>query len=1307
MAEMVVEKYGVIQFNGKDYDHWKFRMEIVLDNHSVRHCILEEKQNPDETFLSQDKKCKAIIIQCIANSHLQYVKDKNTAHQMWKALEGVFQRKGIASQLYLRKKILTLKLQESDILETHFIKFDGLIRELRSVGAKLEEIDVVCHLLLTLPKSFDGMVTALETLEPKKLSLEFVKGKLLDQEMKMKNQQESEADGSTAVFYSNSKNQFDDYKKYRHGNGHQNHRGGQQQGQHWHAEQTKQYRCHNCGKIGHKRSECRQRKQANQAEVLPESSEESIAFIATGTKAIEQETGDITKWYVDSGATDHMINSIKHFNSVQDLEKPIKVYVAKLNEYVEATKIGNIEILLDVNGCVKKAQIKNVLFVKDLSHNLFSVRKVEKEGFKVVFEQGRVDIYKNDVCLHSGIRVRNLYEIQFKVPINKEYSAYACKPLVYDLDIWHNRLGHLSHDNIKKLENIVKGLNVDKVNVKNDPCKICMESKICRLPFSKKTGRVTKRPLELIHTDVCGPISPETVDGFRYFLTFLDDYTHFTIVYLLKHKSEVYNHFKNYEAKVTAKFQTKIERLCCDNGTEYFSKDFQSFCKAKGIEVCSTIPYTPQLNGAAERLNRTLVEKARAMILQSKLPKDMWGEAILCATYIANRSPTTALPQNVTPAELFYNKKPNLQNLRTFGCIAYYHIPKEKIKGKFDPRGKVCIMIGYTHNGYRLWDTEEKQVVLARDVRFDENKNCQDLIEKKTKISKEDEKETKDESVPNDEIQNAKAQEENIIRERRTRKQPAYLADYETEIDHMILSAQAFVDDVPISYENCKTKDDYKYWKEAIDEEVKSLNKNFTWTLVKKPENAKLIDSKWVFKIKKDSDGEILKYKARLVARGFMQRKGYDYEETYAPVARLSTVRALLAVINFKNLIAEQMDVKSAFLHGILNEDIYMKIPDGVETEDKNLVCKLNKALYGLKQASHCWNSRFNKFATEQNLIQSANDPCLYTKMSNNITYLLLYVDDIILAGNNIQEIVRLKSELTRTFNMQDMGILKQFLGISIRRTNEGMFLNQNAYLKTVLMRFGMDECKSLKTPMENGLKLDSKGEVVKDKPVRQLIGCLMYAALGTRPDINAALNYCSRFQSKPTEALWSALKRILRYVSGTLNLELFFDKNIGIELIGYADADWAGDESDRKSTSGHIFKVFGSTVCWSTRKQSTVAVSSTEAEYVALAEAAKESIWLSNLLDDLGIAKTITVIYEDNQSCIKLTEKWEHKRLKHVDVKFNFVKDLVKDNVIEIKYITTKEQIADILTKTITGQQFIKLRLALGLRSSFIEEGC
>ncbi|KMQ83238.1 copia protein [Lasius niger] len=440
-----VEKYGIVQFDGNDYDHWKFRMKVILDQHEVKECIERERADPDDAFTKKDRKCKSLIIQCIANSHLQYVKDKANAYQMWRALEAVFQRKGIASQLYLQKRLLSMKLIEGKSLEKHFLKFEETVRELKTVGAKLEEMDIVCHLLLTLPKDYDAIVTALETLEVEKLTLEFVKGKLLDQEIKNQNQQETVSSDASAAVSSNLKNTIRD----NHNKQQSNQRNSRTSNNSTTSlREATLFKCHNCGKAGYKRSECTWRKQANQTNLDKSEKGQHITFLAMALQSMLK-TGETTmRLYIDSGATDHMVNSEKYFSNVRELENPIKIYVAKSNEFLYATKISNINILLKDNNNYSTAKITNVLYVKNLRHNLLSVYRLGKVDLKVIFKGDNVFIMKDLDLLARGKRENNLYQIEFKIMQTEETNM--CKNLE-NMQIWHKRLGYLRNQNLLKL----------------------------------------------------------------------------------------------------------------------------------------------------------------------------------------------------------------------------------------------------------------------------------------------------------------------------------------------------------------------------------------------------------------------------------------------------------------------------------------------------------------------------------------------------------------------------------------------------------------------------------------------------------------------------------------------------------------------------------------------------------------------------------------------------------------------------------------------------------------------------------------
>lgn len=514
---------------------------------------------------------------------------------------------------------------------------------------------------------------------------------------------------------------------------------------------------------------------------------------------------------------------------------------------------------------------------------------------------------------------------------------------------------------------------------------------------------------------------------------------------------------------------------------------------------------------------------------------------------------------------------------------------------------------------------------------------------------------------------------------------------------NLVLNAVAFCEDVPETFDEIKDRDDKDEWMKAVREEMNALKKTNTWDLVPCPQGRKPIKCKWVFTLKRGSDGNIERYKARLVVKGCSQRQGLDYTETYAPVARMASLRTLLSIIYAKNMYARQLDVKNAFLNGVLKEDIYMCVPEGLKAQ--GMVCKLKKTLYGLKQAPKEWNERFHEFITRLNYSQCITDKCLYVReVGSTIDYVLLYVDDIIVSSNerlSVESTVRIFS---KEFEMRDLGDLNYFLGIKIERKSEGMFLSQTKYVEKLIKKFKLNDANPRDTPLATGVFCDVQSEPVQHNRYRELIGGLMYACVATRPDIAAAISFFSQYQSKPTKALWTGLKRVLCYLKGTKNYGLLFKGLTETSVLGYVDADFA-NHKDRKSVSGYVFKVFGDTVVWASRKQRTVALSTTEAEFLALASATAEMLWLCQLLVELRIQiPSPIVIFEDNQGCINSLTKWDQKRLKHVDVKWNFVRDLVIKKILYVQYLPTDCQLADIFTKGLPYAKFANFRTELGL---------
>ena len=408
-------------------------------------------------------------------------------------------------------------------------------------------------------------------------------------------------------------------------------------------------------------------------------------------------------------------------------------------------------------------------------------------------------------------------------------------------------------------------------------------------------------------------------------------------------------------------------------------------------------------------------------------------------------------------------------------------------------------------------------------------------------------------------------------------------------------------------------------WEQAMKEEMSSLMENKTWAYEQLPARRKAIRCKWVFKIKVKADGSLDKYKARLVAKGYSQKEGIDYKETYAPVAKLTSVRSLLGVAAMHNLEIHQMDVKTAFLNGDLEEEMFMEQPEGFKDRGtQGKVCKLVKSLYGQKQAPRQWNKKLHEALIAIEFQQFHSDPCLYVRASEDaIVVLGVYVDDFIIVASSMQILAEIKGLLSTKFQMEDIGELKSFLGMSIRRDRENklLWLSQEKYCADILKRFNMQDCKSGSTPMEKNSDDTLEEQKVFNIPYQNAVGSLMYLMVCTRPDLSFAVCKVSQKNKSPTNQDWQAVKRIFRYLQGTQHYELCYNGRSEANLYGYNDADFAGDPSDRKSTSGYVFILAGGAISWSSKKQASVATSTLEAEYIALAAAAKEALWLFLLL--------------------------------------------------------------------------------------------
>lgn len=708
------------------------------------------------------------------------------------------------------------------------------------------------------------------------------------------------------------------------------------------------------------------------------------------------------------------------------------------------------------------------------------------------------------------------------------------------------------------------------------------------------------------------------------------------------------------------------------------------------------------------------------MYAHGNIEQTLWAEMIRTANYILNRTGPSRV-SGISPYELWYGRKPGLRHLRVIGSTCYAHVPKQNRK-KMDRKAKKGILIGYDNDdGYRIYCKEDCKLIRSRDVIFEENtlehraevhvpENIDTIDEKQDSIPEDHQidndvpvdDEEKDEFFDvnedvdvGEEDQEQQVEEKDVIarrlRDRSSLKTPSRL---QYNVSYLSTIFQE-----PETYNEAMKSDQQNEWKVAMNREMKALEENKTWELVNLPPGKKAIANKWVYKVKTNSNGSIDKYKARLVIKGFSQRRGVDYDQTFSPVARTSTIRTILSVAANDNMKLMQIDVSTAFLYGDLQETIYMRQPEGHD-DGSGKVCPLKKSLYGLKQAPRCWNEKFSNYLINLKFQRSEADPCLFVReKGQGKMFFVLYVDDGLIAAENEHDLRSLITDLRKEFKITNKPA-SYFLGLEIKRGQDGsVIVSQTNYTENLLEKFNMSTCKAVSTPIIKDNDVEESPQN-SEFPYRQVVGALMFFMCNTRPDIAYAVSVVSRNLEHPTERDVLRVKRILRYLRGTTNHGLIYKIDLGKGIFDcYSDADHGGDSGTGRSTSGVLCLYSGAPISWMSQRQSSVAISTTEAEIVAASEAAREIIWIKRLLAELGHLKSIHILQVDNEAAIRLAQNPEmHRRTKHIRIRHFFVRELVTAEEIAIAKVDTENQLADILTKPLFSIRFRKLCNNMGV---------
>ena len=1353
----ISRKYSVEKLTNYNYRMWKTRMELILERADLKELVdgsmsIPNSENGLKQWKSKDLDARMEIIMHLSDEQVDHVRDLETAQQMWEYLRKLHQPSDGTTKIFSYRTLMNLEMQEGEQLDVFISKWKKQLDAAVTAGNNIDETSKCEILMGALPSSWMTFVSIHS--EDKDLNLQNLIAKLKQDELRRKktNTQHEVSHIAMAASIRNqprnfSKQKFQKFqpKAKPSGSG---------------AITISTIICRYCNKPGHFERDCRKKQydlkgkgkrfhpQAHSALIENPnpsySKDEDNNFIQAFMSEVENEStnqknDDNNLWFFDTGATHHLTNNWSLLHNYRLLSQPLEV---RFGDNGIKVAIGKEEVHLSISHS-KSVSIPNVYYVPGIIKNLLSVSEATANGTIIEFHCNCAIIYHKlptgrtvkITCPKSG----RLYPLQMvdKTPIR---ALTATGHIHADSTLlWHHRLGHLNPKSMKtgQIHKLLEGIPSRPFKYIS-VCEGCIYGKQCRQKFARNNNKKTERPLQVVHSDLCGPMQTTSLDGNRYFISFIDDFTRFTILYFLKEKSGAFKAFTSYKAYVENHGQHKISTIRSDNGGEYFSKEWIKFCEDHGIRHEHTVPYNPQQNGIAKRKNRTLLDASRCMLQVAGLHNQFWEEAVATTCYLQNRSPHKVLGLN-TPYAIWYGHKPHLAHLRVFGCIAYNHIPQEK-RRKLDPHARKCIFTGYGEASgvetYRLFDPHTKKFLFSRSVTFDEetlmkqhanhevhhlnenskieltfprdsqivkyhnggpitrdqsthlqqnqfhgkgnqhnkfmqgDRNNEEMINHPKSINSSGHNIAKSENhhgghykfrqerefsygIPRKEDQGdnfmlesesdgpetsgncnipptnnnnfrsnsnggslirSETNNENIIRSENQGIHPQSKIRSEINYDNIIIpenqsifrrrgrghhgdnsrkeirggheenmeinQEEGFLSSTPKPHQralisthrkepnneestleednNINTKPKQKYrslkeimddtdplealmvdlgdeeysnsspfeeedemilgesisptssealdgpfkneWYQAMTEEVSSLLRNGTWELVPRPKNRKIISSKWVLKLKKDANGNPIRFKARVVARGFTQVQGIDFKETFAPTLRISPMRLVWGITAALNLELHHLDVETAFLHGDLEEEIYMEQPPHFQdSTHPSFVCKLKKSIYGLKQSPRMWHTKLHSHLIKIMFKRLASEPNLYIRKYGNIFVILgVYVDDLLIASNSIEALHQATHQLQQAFPVKDLGPMEYCLGIKVSRNRiEGtLSISQKKTIEEILRKYEMEECKPTPTPMTAPCKLSIEDspktmeeiQFMKTIPYRQIL---------------------------------------------------------------------------------------------------------------------------------------------------------------------------------------------------------------------------
>lgn len=1156
--------------------------------------------------------------------------------------------------------------------------------------------------------------------------------------------------------------------------------------------------CHYCGQKGHFKSNC--------IKAMYDKAVESGSFdvrtvnqrsvhCVTGSR-IASDLANVA-WLLDSGSTDHISPVSDVLTDYVKYSTPGYITVAN-GQREEILGHGTANVLLPNGNTFRLFEVKHV---PSASRFLMSSARLHADGLVLNIRGMQCFIEDRDhmkVC-DAAFSGSYFWFVDYSLPGHSKRVRWAdltglsggstgtrLVPSIAQVslssrmpDIWHRRYCHVSPDLLKKTQGAVVGMTLPSGNLRtavghDGQCVDCHLGKMAAKKHSS-TGHYADRPLYLVHFDLIGKMDVESVDGYFYALSGIDEYTGYSIVRFLVRKSEAFQAVCNILQMLERQTPYRVAFVRTDGGKEFAR--LTSYCEGLGMTHQVTAPHDHQANGKIERLNKVYVERSRCLLSDSQLESEYWAHAMDTVCYTRNFC--VASYAIATPHELLFDSKPDVSHLRVFGSVCTAYLPKAVRDGKFSPVSVPGIFLGYSGTAFLVLLESGKISVFSKIECYETKRPKTDWVFKDPFVSVyedlpdlipqdhadrvepdectgveadpahepsphkgETSKDTSEDkeghqvleqveltssslggnvSGPHAEtldLSEGDGQHDSVeVIHRyptRSRVSMANLLSVEFTSGTFSVTANRTVIVEPTTFKEAMNSPDADKWWDSMLKEMQSLTDLGTYTLVElSPSEVKAVKPlpvRWVFRVKYTQDKEVDKFKARLVAKGYKQIYGVDYTEVFAPVSKYTTFRYLLALAVERNLHVHQLDVSTAFLHGDLKEQVYVQQPEGFHVGSPGAVWKLHKALYGLKQAPRAWHEALTSVLLQAGYRVADGDASLYIRTDENgTTYVLIYVDDILVASVQLDNVESGKKLLGSHFSIKDMEEVNYFLGMSVQmeRDEHGVLqsvkLTNSKLITDAVADFSLANAKAKATPGDKSWRIcDDEGDPLPEgNRYREALGKILYLANTVRPDISFMAGVLSRYAAKPTTHHWHGAMQVLKYLLGTKDLGLVWERSgKSSELVGFVDSDYAGDTSSRKSTSGGVFTCGTAAISWLSKLQRTTALSTVESEFYAMCSGVQEALSLQKLSSDFDHQLGALVLHSDNTGAlVNIRGNPSSQRTKHIGVRYMRIRDELRDGSIEVQYVPTEENPADMFTKCLAKGQFLKLRASIGMK--------